>query len=329
MAGVVFVHTWAADPSTTKMRVTLFFVVSAYLMTRLLLNGVGGNHPLVTIRNFYIRRELRLLPALFALLAVVWLFDIADARSSIWWHLLQLTNVYFYLYNTWEPWVLDHLWSLSVLEQFCLIWAPLVILLPRRALIVTLWALVAVGVLYRMLSGADPETPHTLPFEWADAMAAGALIAVHYREGLPPPWIASGWVLAAALVLLVLPFAFTTYSSQLYQLQLTVACVAMLMGALRGYSGWLGSLLSSRAIGYVGKLSYGVFMYHLLAWLVLSHLGLALEVGWSTFAIVLSVSLVLAAVSYHLYELPIARLKRFVPVEPVAGSLQKGTVETV
>lgn len=315
MTGVVFVHTLHDDPRTSVIRITLFVVVSAYLMTNLLLKGRGEN-VLITVRNFYIRRELRLLPALFALLAVAWLSNMPSVRSSIGWHILQLTNVYYFLYDTWEPWVLDHLWSLSMLEQFCLVWAPLVLLLKRRWLVTVLWLMFPLAVISRFVSSEFwPGSESTiLPPAWADAVAAGALVAVYSENISRARWLTSPWVLIISLVLVLSPLALPQYDAEVYHIQVRLACTLTLMGALGGYRGWLGAVLSNPVLGYLGKISYGVFMYHLFVWAVLTHFGMPFERGPLTFLIVFGATLPIAALSYHLYERPIANLKRLVPV---------------
>jgi peptidoglycan/LPS O-acetylase OafA/YrhL len=126
MIGVLYVHFWDGAPVTEHVRVTLFLVVSGFLITHILTTAKerGGN---IVVRNFYIRRSLRLFPALIICFAIAWVFDADGFRSSVVWHMLSASNIYFAIQKQFTPWVVAQLWSLNVLEQFYLVW-PLVIL---------------------------------------------------------------------------------------------------------------------------------------------------------------------------------------------------------
>ncbi|RUU12827.1 acyltransferase, partial [Mesorhizobium sp. M7A.T.Ca.TU.009.01.3.2] len=132
---VLYSHFFAEGPSFWgHIGVRLFFVLSGFLITRLLLEARSATEfetgP--ALRSFYIRRMLRIFPPYFAVLGFVWLVDLDQSRGSLVWHALYLSNFWYALHNNWNPWVLGHFWSLSIEEQFYLAWPLVVLLAPRR-----------------------------------------------------------------------------------------------------------------------------------------------------------------------------------------------------
>ncbi len=118
--------------------VHLFFVLSGFLITGILLRSRAlvedsGRGTGLAIRRFYIRRFLRIFPIYYLVLAVTWALGFPDVRSGIVWHLAYGSNILFAIENQWPP-TTAHLWSLSVEEQFYLIWPLLMLLVPRRHL---------------------------------------------------------------------------------------------------------------------------------------------------------------------------------------------------
>ena len=135
MAGVLYVHFWGnVPPGLEDLRVGLFFMLSGFLITRILL-GAKTHRRRYTALAFVTRRGLRLLPPLYIALAVARLFDMDDIRRSFLWHVFQLSNVHFIVDGKWHPWVTAHLWSLNVVEQFYFAWLGAFLLLPRRLIL--------------------------------------------------------------------------------------------------------------------------------------------------------------------------------------------------
>ena len=119
-----------------NLGVRCFFVLSGFLITTLLLEEFRENGR-VSLRNFYARRTLRIFPAFYFFLFVVFVLMkrgwVAPIGASSWIHAATYTMDYLGFHD--RAWDLGHLWSLAVEEQFYLIWpAALVLLRPRRAL---------------------------------------------------------------------------------------------------------------------------------------------------------------------------------------------------
>jgi peptidoglycan/LPS O-acetylase OafA/YrhL len=118
--------------------VVIFFVLSGYLITRILLSlRVKSRQGLLlkgkAVRNFYVRRALRIVPLYFAVLGIVTALDVGSFRENWAWHWTYLSNIYFYFH----PGDISgyHIWTLSVEEQFYLVWPLIILFMPRRYLV--------------------------------------------------------------------------------------------------------------------------------------------------------------------------------------------------
>src|SRR6478735_4517700 len=96
--------------------VRLFFVLSGFLITRILLASREQDLATAT-KSFYIRRSLRIFPVFYLVLAITWAMNIGPVRSTIGWHVTYLTNAYLFDRGSWHG-SISHLWSLAVEEQF-------------------------------------------------------------------------------------------------------------------------------------------------------------------------------------------------------------------
>ncbi len=277
--------------------VTLFFVLSGLLITSLLA-AEFGREPRVDLRAFYIRRGLRLFPALFALLVVV-----ASGYALNAWPSPTITNVPASLLSvaayvpnwasmTLHMGVLGHTWSLGIEEQFYLVWpiallAGLRLLGPRRVSLVVLAAAILVTP-WRgfLLDSAGVPRVYLGTDTHADALLLGcALALVPVRVPSFLGWLGIGgvvltgalWVTGAPGLLLQLPVA-------------TIASVLALAGC--------PAILAWRPLAYVGRISYGLYLWHfLLIWW-----------GWPA-PLVIAASIAVAVVSYEFLERPFLRLK--------------------
>ncbi|TIX66735.1 MAG: acyltransferase, partial [Mesorhizobium sp.] len=131
--------------------VRLFFVLSGFLITRLLIDArdAAAYEAGPALRAFYIRRMLRIFPPYFAVLGLVWLTDLEHSRGSLIWHALYLSNFWYALRNEWTPWLLCHFWSLSIEEQFYLAWPLIVLLAPRRRIEAIVTGVILLSLAYR------------------------------------------------------------------------------------------------------------------------------------------------------------------------------------
>ncbi len=297
-----------------NLGVKVFFVISGFLITTLLLREFEREGR-ISLRGFYFRRAVRIFPAFYAYVGIVFLLQlfgrIALAEGDLLHALTYTMN-----YKDDRGWYLNHLWSLSVEEQFYLLWPPVLYLFgPRRALT---WAVAAVllapAARGLMWYGLDfSRSAMTRQFQAvADSLAAGCLVALCYNRLGTIKWYRA---LLSSRYFLVLPFgmlALTLIQAQrnigLYycvgQSVVTVAIALCVDRYVRFPETRGGRALNSRPFVVVGILSYSLYLWQEL------FLNPMDEVSFFTaFPQNVVFALLAAAVSYRLVERPFLLLK--------------------
>ena len=309
--------------------VDLFFVLSGYLITSLLLVEWEARNR-IDLRRFWLRRARRLLPALvvvvLAALILASIFartDLArtrgDAVSSLLyytnWHLILANHSYFVRMG--NPSLLQHLWSLAVEEQFYVIWplllVPGLVLLGRRRLPLLVVAGIAgsaaaMWLLYR--PDADPSRVYYGTDTRAFLLLMGILLALVWpaierlRRALPALELLG----IAALVGTVLLFLrMHDFDPTLYRGgDLAAAfCFAVLIAAVAHPATGIGQALGVAPLRWVGERSYGIYLWH---WPVVALMRPGVDISWTGPGVVAAqAAIVLAAatLSYRYVEQPI------------------------
>jgi len=308
--------------------VAMFFVLSGYFGTRSLIGlraHAGG--PDFSHRQaagiFYARRYLRIFPPHLLLLAVTAILAVPDARETLGWNLLFTSNIGMMVEGDWFG-RFSPLWSLSLLEQFYLIWPALILLMPKRWLAHTALAAILVSVLYLLTIWQFQASA----FWWfmplpagLDSLGAGALLAVwrHDAEqnsrqlrllrrlGL---WLGGP---AVALFILSKMWHFQMPVQDLYSpVLISLFFVWVIDRTLDGIGGPLGALLRIRWLAAAGQVSYAAFLFHNFTELLLLPIpGLAplLETNWGALILV-PATFVLAHLSWVLLERPISDYRK-------------------
>jgi peptidoglycan/LPS O-acetylase OafA/YrhL len=328
---VLYNHFWREESQLGHLGVRLFFVISGFLITGILLALKGGVERGERARSknigyFYARRALRILPIYYLAIAAAYLLNLANIRSTILWHVLQASNLLFALSQSWRPWVAAHLWSLNVEEQFYLAWPIIVFFTPRRWLSATIIAVMLVAPIYRLLAlalfGSGSYAIDIIPFASLDALGAGALLALVADARRARRWLIPLRVLGAAVFVLgvgIWPIAQVDAAETLLDSVCLLPMAAIVFMASQGASGPLGHLLNLAPLVALGRISYGVYLYHLFALAVLEKLatrlrmGIDLSDGMACFLIASSATIIGAALSWYMIERPINDLKRHFP----------------
>ena len=340
--------------------VSVFFTLSGFLITTLLLRERDGTGT-ISLRRFWARRARRLLPAALVCLAAVAIVDWrgliphrSATRVDLLGALVNVANWRFYfsgqsygsLFRTPSP--VQHYWSLAIEEQFYLVLPMLAWLLAarrqcsrRRLLQLAVIAYLGFTALTIVTGWHDPDLAYYATFARAPELLAGVCLAL----ALPSRAIAAGsagtqadepsalviarWSLTAAGFAALTQFAALVATVDqrgqwlsrgglcAFALLSTVLVIAALFAAP------VRALLSLRPLPWIGRLSYGIYLYHWPVFLVLSPTRLGWS-RWSLFALRVPVTVAVAVVSYYLVEQPIrarrtrlARLPRL--ALPVAG----------
>ncbi len=310
----------------------LFFFLSSYLITELLQREkqVTGR---VHFQAFYIRRMLRIWPLYFAFIGlgvVIGRVQPSMALSSGFVLSFLLLAGNWYIGHVGMPnSPVSILWSISLEEQFYLLWPVLQHFLTRKWMCAVSLMLLPVGsyaVWMLHTSGADPGVKiWTNTFVHGQFFAMGALLSLFMNSRLPTLGLASRIVTILAGAAL---WIFSVVGLQLQQagasgfdmvagyMLVAVGCVLIVGGALGTSQKYLPG-----PIVYLGKISYGLYVFHLLCqfiavqvfhWLasqneIFKHDNLGMRIGKDTFALGLTIAMAVA--SYRLFESPFLRLK--------------------
>jgi peptidoglycan/LPS O-acetylase OafA/YrhL len=299
--------------------VDLFFCLSAYLITELFVREVDLRGT-VNIKAFYVRRALRLWPLYFVFLFLAYFVVgrvIQDDSLPLKYFTAFLLFVGNWAVALWgyPPSVAAPLWSVSIEEQFYLLWPVVIVLLGVRRLRAIAFSMLALATASR-LALAVLGVAH--PGVWAntfarlDPFALGALLSVMLRGGVPR---LSGFVrvalgalgLGAITAVAALKDAYSGYAALL-----TYPIVALSVASITG--AMLGSKLKTLqhpVLVYLGRISYGLYVFHVLAIRVLDvalpggGVRTLIRIGGAFLSTVL-----MAAISYQALEKPFLRLKQ-------------------
>lgn len=318
--------------------VDLFFVLSGFLITRILLAARQADH---YFARFYWRRSLRIFPAYFLYLALAFLFlawQSGDIRELIqpahlsYWVYLQNWVISLRGYDSFRP--LSHLWSLAVEEQFYIVWPFLVLWLsPRKLLRITLLMLIAAILVRSYLVARDAYTVGTYvsTITRMDTLAAGAMLALVEQNATWRSWLArqaSKFAVAGLSVMIAIMFWRHGYeirdsAVRLVGFAANILFCAGLIATVAFNDGrvLLARLFSWRGLRWVGRRGYAGYLLHWPITLLAAHFirlqgtsgGRAIIL---TLLIVLAATLVTAELSWHLYEKHWLSLKERFPASP-------------
>ena len=305
--------------------VDLFFVLSGFLITTLLLEEWATTSS-ISLRSFYARRALRLLPALFAFLAAYGIVVLLLAEKSVMFRTRGALAVVGYFSN-WViafrpmefPRELAHLWSLSVEEQFYLVWPFLVVLVlmrggSHRSVRRMLVAFIAAVALWRgvlIMRGAGEIRLYFGTDVRIDELFLGCLLAVAFnRTGLVATPVAAGTAGLAFLLLMSVfdPLPDVWWSFAVGIPAIAVAAAALLGTVLSPRDSVLKRLLSHRSIVFLGLISYPVYLWHTpINALATFQLEMT---GPLRYSAVVAASVVAGVGSYYLIESPFLRMRK-------------------
>lgn len=293
--------------------VRCFFVISGFLITTLLLqehNRAGE----ILLRDFYYRRVLRIFPAALAYIGAVALLASAGyivLKQYDLVHALTYTMNYHFNRAVW----LDHLWSLSVEEQFYILWPGIIVFFGARRARTLAWSAIALAPVIRavmwFIVGASMSAM-TKHFEAnADSLASGCVLAMSYN------WLSANRLytrlrlstrfLPVALSLIAVGnLVYLVSSAAFYLVGQTLANLGTVLSVdwcIRRPDSMAGSLLNYRAMVYIGTLSYSLYLWQ----------GAFLNDAWSWwpghFPFNIMCAFGMAMVSHNAIEKPFLKLK--------------------
>ena len=302
--------------------VDIFFVISGYVITRIILDDLKTGS--FSIFTFYFRRIRRIFPALLTVLLSCWIaawflldplqfrnmgghFKGSSAFIINFW--LMREGGYFGLSNSLKP--LLHLWSLSIEEQFYLIWPILLYGLFRfkRLIPVTLFLIFSVSLLWCLIkTSVDANAAFYQPWCRAWELTTGAFIAYFELFPTKPSIKLSGYFPAIAgclLILVSLLFFNEAQSFPGWRAVLPVAGAGLIIASRP--NAFSDFIFGGRATQYLGSISYPLYLWH---WPLysFSHVVFGDEVPASITLALTILAVILAAGTYYFVEKPIARV---------------------
>ena len=354
---VILCHLGITGFSGGYIGVDIFFVISGFLITNLLINEYqnnldDNNRGLISFRNFYLRRIKRIVPMALTVIVAALIYSylnysqarFSQVRNDAIWASLFGANIHYmqeslnYFQQAQSVSLLQHYWSLAVEEQFYLVFPALFLLVARIKVKAKSWlvaplvvvAVISLASLVRAITTANPTQSYFSSFDRAYELGIGALLA---------------------LVLALRKFSLGNISSNLLSIAGT-ACVAFSVINFDSGSGFpgvsalvptigaalilfsetnsaklsiIGSTLAKKPLVFIGKLSYSIYLWHWLVMIVVKD-----QVSGSPIfinSLIITTTLLLSIIGYQFIEHPIRSLD--IPVrfkQPVALSARSKVI---
>ncbi len=308
--------------------VDLFFVLSGYLITSILLNALKKDPDKIRIiKNFIIRRSLRIFPVYYLTIFILLLLDYPDMHEDLLWCLTYTYNILAYRTQTWRPMV--HLWSLAVEEQFYLIWPWCIVYFKEKylkyvfigAMIIGITSLILTTKVFGNLFGV------LLMPSCMESFGIGGLYAWLSEKGRE-----KGLTRFMRFINIALPFAFaaTLYWSfaangghfhYWFRTAYVIICIWLIHQVIHIRPGKIRTgFLENPVLMKIGQISYGIYLFHKPLPYFSDHWmkWVALHNNWPLFAnfyfmygFDLLLLFALSLASYHFFEKPVMQLKRY------------------
>ncbi len=280
-----------------------FFVISGFLITTLLMRELEQRGRL-DLRRFFKRRCLRIFPAFYGYLAVLALLAVAgvvalDARD------LLSAATYTMNFHSERPWLVGHLWSLAVEEQFYLLWPVVIVLLGlRRAAVVALAAIACAPLLrvaaWYLLPSTRALTDQAFPFVF-DSLAVGCCLAIGRDRLERSPryraWQESRWFLPSCIGSLACLFATRPWFALGVATTIANISIALCIHWTVTHARHVGPrILETRGLVWLGALSYSLYLWQQ------PFLNRHVASPWTAFPLNLGLAVSAAAIWYYAAE---------------------------
>jgi peptidoglycan/LPS O-acetylase OafA/YrhL len=329
--------------------VDLFFVLSGFLITGILLDAKGAPH---YFRNFYIRRFLRIFPLYYAFtLVLIFLYPLAGEHFRAERDILVQNQWWLWTYSV--NWLVANVgdfsrttlgtggfWSLAIEEQFYLLWPAVVLLLSRRALLRTCIGVAIFSMVVRFVlaeRGWGWAAVNMATFARFDGLAIGAVLAIVARSstGLAPlrrpAWITAGLAVVGLRLVDVLVHKFHYFSAEnVSAMQLALLPILwgsfLVLAQTAAPSSLIAAITETRFLRSFGKYSYSLYLFHGHAVILPNGLGYGIKDEWvpTILGSVLPAQLLYLIItfgicfgaswlSWHCYENQFLKLKRYFP----------------
>jgi len=256
---------------TGETGVTLFFVLSGFLITSILLKAKSENdNKLVTIKNFIIRRSLRIFPIYYLLIALLFLAGFPFGQGHLPYYLTYTANFLVIREGHWNNF--SHTWSLSVEEQFYLLWPWLILYIKDVHLKYIFYSaiLIAIITMVASIGVLHIKMPYAFTPCCFDAFGVGGFYAYcqlnenRYAEFKQKLKIALPIVLAIYFIWKLCPYFDVSPKLIFFQRTIdSIISIWLIDFVINTKPGWFkNSILENKTLNTIGKISYGLYLYH-------------------------------------------------------------------
>lgn len=311
--------------------VDIFFVLSGFLITSILLKEFDETQT-INFKNFYARRFLRLTPAYWTHLAILFLFatylftssitDILYSNQNFVYAIFYLTNWQRALHGSDITGLLSHTWSLAIEEQFYLIWTFFLFLLLRRMkrfpiVLITAGIILGTALLraYQWQGERSVDLLYNAFNSRMDALLVGCLVGqLTAWKFLPKNLNNSEWFNLLAICSLFIIVMFLLYTSSyssafLYQGGFTIFALAvgvLIIWLTQCPKNLVSNILKTQPLVWLGKTSYGIYLWHSLVIAYVNQFSLP---SFAKISIAIILTLIITSLCYYLIEQSFLKLK--------------------
>lgn len=344
---VLFDH-WSGDAlgfPASYLGVCMFFVLSGFLITRILLNAKSKDEDLkrthgFSLKQFYIRRTIRIFPLYYMVLSILFLLNNPVIRDKIVVLATYMTNNYIAINSQWLG-KTDHLWSLAVEEQYYLFFPFILLFIPFKNVKQLLIGMIVLSVAMRAVlyvNGTNWIASYVLMPTCLDAFGLGGLLAYaqYFNKEKLLKLLSSvgGLIFGLALYILTVLYAehlnephnwVTSIFLRFSESTLSVFLIGNLVAPEHVIAKSLEKFFSWQAFVFIGKVSYGIYIFHNFIYnpyheavdsyinKVLIKIQLLVPGIWGTqvlkITFLYALTVGIASVSWYVFEKPINKLK--------------------
>lgn len=309
---VIANHLFPKTLATGWVGVNLFFVLSGYLITRLLMQEMQETGT-IKLGRFYLRRAMRLMPPLWTLLLLLLPLMLSGHHANAQLQSWSMAATYLMNFNRAFGWMSDyalgHTWSLAAEEQFYWLWPAVLLLGARkwpRLTVGTLFLTMTAWRLYLFHHGASLSRVYNGPDTDSDAILAGCFLALTPIPEKVRTTIATLWPLWLGLVIYGAVAVEGTLNAE-FIAALTLSCFVGAAFIIATEKSALGKILSTKPMVFTGKISYALYLWH-YPLIVLMNARWHLPGAWKFAPVIFAYAL--SAISYFTVEAYFRMLKR-------------------
>jgi peptidoglycan/LPS O-acetylase OafA/YrhL len=257
-----------------EIGVDIFFVLSGFLITSILFENKNRSESASLskakiIKNFYFRRSLRIFPIYYILIFILFCLHTStgtNIQSAFLYFLSYTSNIYFFQTQQWDG-MISHLWSLAVEEQFYLIWPWIILFTNKKYLIHVIFIFIFIGIITQLIL-AGVKMSSLLTFTCFDSFGFGALLSwvMVYNNGKIYKF---NLVLSISVLLIFLNWAIGLFFNESILIPrrtifsiLSLCLIVNVILNKDSNSLPFRYIFNNRFLIFLGKISYGLYLYH-------------------------------------------------------------------